>query len=47
MKTKVVRIYWKDYRRFRKIVKGERNETLANYFQRVIKLLEEQKNGKN
>lgn len=36
MKTIVIRIYWKDWQRLKKEVKPEKDETVADYFNRII-----------
>ena len=35
MKTKFMRIYWRDWRKLRSIFPGERGETCAEYMERL------------
>lgn len=39
MKTKVIRIYLKDWYKIRKMVKGVKDETVADYFDRVAEYI--------
>ena len=41
MKPKVIKIYWKDWKKLRRIYPGVRNETCAQYYERLIKWLEQ------
>lgn len=43
MRTKVFRIYLRDWKILRKIYPGMRGETCAEYFDRIIKFLEKLK----
>lgn len=40
MKTRTIRIYFKDWKKLRKLIPGVRYETLSNYLERVIIILE-------
>jgi hypothetical protein len=39
MKTKVFKIYWKDYKKIRSVFRAKRNERLVDYFTRLAEWL--------
>ena len=41
MKTKVIRIYWRDWKALRRWIKGKRNETVSDYLSRVVEKVKE------
>ena len=41
MKTKFMRIYWRDWKELRHIFPGERNETCADYMARITEEMQD------
>lgn len=46
MKTKTPRMYYKDFRKLRRIIPPRKDETTANYFERVVESLKDLKEMK-
>jgi hypothetical protein len=46
VKQIIIRMKWNTYLRIRRVFLGKRNESIANYFERLAKHLEEVKNVK-
>lgn len=39
MKTKVIRIYWKDWLKMKRFLPPKKDETIADYIERIVEVL--------